>query len=98
MPELLQALDDLVGEGVPVLVLRRDGDDPLVGELADEPDDLALLVGQLVERDAHAGASLVIPAASPRATTASAILRDASSIIWPSCMTAPLRSTWVAWW
>ena len=39
-----------------------------------------------------------MPAASPRVTTSSAILRDASSIIWPSCMTAPLRSTWVAWW
>ena len=81
-----------------MLELRRDGDDPLVGELADEADDLALLVGELVERESHAGAWLAIPASSPRATTASAIFRDASSIIWPSCITAPLRSTCVAWW
>ena len=86
------------GNVVRVLELRGDRDDPLVGELADEVDDLALLVGELIESEAHAGAVIAIPAASPRATTASAIFREASSIIWPSCMTAPLRSTWVAWW
>src|SRR6185437_11553505 len=96
--ELAQAGDDLVRERVGVFVLGGDRDDLLVDEPAHQADDLALVLGQLVEDAAHAVTWATMPAASPRATTCSAILRDASSIIWPSCMTAPRRSTWVAWW
>src|SRR4029079_16655617 len=88
---------DLVGEDVVALEVGGDRDDLLVRELAHQRDHLALLLGQPLQGDAHAVASpSLMPAATPRATTASAILRDASSIIWPSCMTAPFRSTWVA--
>ena len=96
-PQLAHAFHDLVREDVVVLELRGHRDDLLLGELAHQQHHLALLVGEALQRQAHAGDSwLPTPAATPRATIDSAILRDASSIIWPSWMTAPSRSTWVA--
>ena len=52
--ELAQALHDLVGEGVGALVLGGHRDDLLVGELAHQLDDLALLLAELIDGQAHA--------------------------------------------
>ena len=58
---------------------------------------VSLATRVVAARPALAPQPPAMPAARPRAATCSAILREASSIISPSHITAPRRSPSVAW-
>src|SRR5262249_39501209 len=99
--ELPEALHDLVREPVGGLVLGGARDDLAVHELAHREQHVLLVGGEaerrIVGRRHQPSLGVrVIPAARPAASTSSAILRLASSIISPLNMTAPRPSSSVA--